>query len=86
MEGKERWNKEANHSDWWAGRFNKQGNLHTRLAWMAARILEFMQRPDLGSVTTPSRSSQGFDLEPALLMGMVGRMYIPRTEIGVRSP
>lgn len=83
------------------GRFSKQENLHMRLALngcktsrslhMPVRILKVYIKAFIGfsHVFSPDSLnillSQGYVLETAPSVGMVGGTYIPRTEEGVKS-
>lgn len=84
--------KEADHSSWVGGRFNKDGNLHKRLVWSgretnrsvhppAAGILKGYTEALTGSspVHPPDGldiTSQGCVLGAAPAAGKVGRMFV----------
>lgn len=84
------------------GRFNKEGNLHTRYVFssrktsrwlhLATRIFRVYIEAFPGLRHMPPQDglshtllSQGRTLEMALAVGIVGKVYLPRTEEGARS-
>ena len=97
-EGKERLNREADHSRLVGGRFNKQGNLYTRLVLGGCKASRSPHPPagilyeglNWAQSCVQSRWSQHLALSRlhpwnAASTGIVGGAYIPRTGDGERS-